>query len=128
MGNEASAGFLRSVSADQRTLDFCNQEGEVGLVEARPWRRDAVVLDVGRNMLVVRVGAGKRWIIGVFLGIIPVEFLLASRPGNRTQIRSGPWASTVRYPLSYGCAGLSQSTQISGTPGADFLQDYHLCS
>jgi len=41
--------------AQKLALDFCNQEGKVGAVKAQPRRGDAVMFDVGGDMLVMRV-------------------------------------------------------------------------
>ena len=55
---------------------FFNQNGKVGTGEGEFGRGDTMVLDVRRNVLVVRKATGQAGIGRMFLGIIPVQLLL----------------------------------------------------
>jgi hypothetical protein len=57
-----------------------------------------MVLDIGGNMLVVRVGAGKRRVIRMRKRIVPVELLLVGigRPAILGSIRDVLWGPGAR--------------------------------
>ena len=58
--------------AQDFSLNLLNQEGQVGTGEAQIRRRDAVTLDIRRNVFMMRVGTGKRRIAGMRKRIVPV--------------------------------------------------------
>jgi len=60
-----------------------DEEGKVWLVERQTWREDTVVLDVRRNVLVMRTGVTQREVVGMRLGIVPVKLIIASINGVR---------------------------------------------
>jgi len=58
-------------------LNFPNQKLEIRSIETKVRRWDAVMFDVGCDVLVVRMGAGEGWVVGVRLGIVVVKQTLA---------------------------------------------------
>jgi hypothetical protein len=69
--------FLRFTLLQHLALDFFDEERQVGAGEAQVWGWDAMMLDVRRNVLIVREASRQAGIVGVFPGIIPVELSLA---------------------------------------------------
>ena len=57
----------------QFLFDFFNQERQVGPGKTEAGRGNAVVLDVRRDVFVVRVGGGQRCVIGMGPGVIPIQ-------------------------------------------------------
>jgi len=55
-------------------LNFLNEGGEIRLCEADARRRDTVVLDIGRNVFVMRIRAGQRRDMRMFKWVIPGNF------------------------------------------------------
>ena len=62
-------------SADQY-FDLCNHLWQVWPNKAQLGRWKAMVLDVGRDMFVVRVGGLERRLIGMGLAVIPEKFVV----------------------------------------------------
>ena len=56
-------------------LNLHNQRRQVWLKEAHVGRWNAVLLDVGRNMLVMRMRGCQQRLIRVRLGVVPIQFL-----------------------------------------------------
>jgi len=55
--------FLRFALLQHLALDFFDEEGQVGAGETQVGGGDAIVLNVGRNVFMVGIRAGQRWII-----------------------------------------------------------------
>lgn len=71
--------FQRLSERSQKgVLDLLDQAGQVRLVETEVEGRDPVAFDIGRNMLVMRIAAAKRRIVGMRLRIVPVQSLTLS--------------------------------------------------
>ena len=61
----AFVSFLRSVLLQHLALDFFDEERLVGTGEAQVGGWDAMMFDVGRNVLVMGMGASQRRVIRV---------------------------------------------------------------
>jgi len=70
--------LLRRSILEQRGLDFLDQKGDIGTRETQLGCRDAVVLDVRQDVLMMRMGAGQFGICRVGLGVIPVHFVVVA--------------------------------------------------
>jgi hypothetical protein len=62
----------------QEFFNFLDQLRKVGSAEAESRRWNSMVLDIGRNMLVVRVRALQDGIVRMGLWVVPVELFVAS--------------------------------------------------
>jgi len=86
--------------SQQRLLNLPDQERQVGLSEAQARGRDAVMLYVRGNVLMVGMRGGQRGVIGVRLGIIPVE-LLATAPDLIAVSCDSPMSSSKSQSFGY---------------------------
>ncbi len=59
-------------------LDFLDQYGQVGLFEADTGSRNTIVLDIWRDVFVVRVYIGQLRDVRVLKWVIPRDFLASS--------------------------------------------------
>lgn len=57
----------QTVILTTRLFNFPNQQWQVRLRKAQTGSRNAMMLDVGRDMLVMGMGRGKRWVIRMWL-------------------------------------------------------------
>ena len=64
-----ACGVSRRGRIQQILLNLGDQKRQIGLGKAQARRRQTMVFDVGRNMLVMRLCAGKRGVIGMRLRV-----------------------------------------------------------
>lgn len=57
----------------EQRIDLLDEVGKIGLIDAKAVGRDAVALDVRRDMLVIRVSGRQPRFVGMRLGIVPIE-------------------------------------------------------
>jgi hypothetical protein len=62
-------------SALDQLLNLADQKGEIRFGERELGRRDAMVLDIGKDMFVMGMSGGQGRIVRVRPGIVPIEFL-----------------------------------------------------
>ena len=55
-----------------------DDQWQVGPVEPQTGSRNPMVFDVGMDVFVMRMGAGKCWVGGVRPGVVPVEAMTVS--------------------------------------------------
>ena len=65
--------FILSKQSPWKLFNFLNQVRQVRFGERKLWRWDAVALEVRGNVFVMRISAGKRWIVRMRLWIVPIQ-------------------------------------------------------
>src|SRR5574341_2503318 len=104
-------------------FDLLNEHGKIRALKAHIWGRNAVMLDVGWNVLVVRQRRGQRRIFRVGKIIVPIQALVAPidfvpmrdymRPASKStssRMRSRRSLVNATSPSAMPVYGLSDQT------------------
>jgi hypothetical protein len=80
-------------------LNLLDEYGQVGLRKTHLCRRYTIVLDIGGNMLVMRIRALQGGLIRMWLGIVPTQFPV-TLPDFVTIPVYHDWQTVIQNPLT----------------------------
>ncbi len=67
-----------SIKIEELLFNLSNKKRQIRLVERQIWRSHAMMLYIGRNVLVMGMGRLQSEIIGMGLRIIPIQLFIIS--------------------------------------------------